>query len=193
MSMTQSRMLALGTRAPEFELPDVAAQRADGAQRGLASLTGTRGLMVVFICNHCPYVKLILQGLVQYARDYAPRGIGTVAISANDVTTHPEDSPQQMARLALSQGFGFPYLYDESQSVAKAYEAVCTPDLFLFDAKLELVYRGQFDGARPRNGVAVTGSDLRAATDALLQGKTVDRQIPSVGCNIKWKSDNAPR
>jgi peroxiredoxin len=184
-------MIALGTVAPDFELPDAASQAAGAAKRSLASVAGPRGLMVAFICNHCPYVKLILDGLVQYAHDYAPCGVATVAISSNDVSTHPEDAPAEMARVAQALGFGFPYLYDESQSVAKAYEAACTPDLFLFDAELRLVYRGQFDGARPRNGVAVTGADLRAATDALLQGKSVDTQLPSVGCNIKWKSDNA--
>lgn len=188
MVMTQSRMLSLGTKAPDFQLPDA----VSGQPRSLASFAPARGLMVAFICNHCPFVKLILDGLVQYAHDYAPRGIATVAISSNDAVSYPEDAPQAMAQLARAKQFGFPYLYDESQSVARSYEAVCTPDLFLFDAERKLFYRGQFDGARPRNGVAVTGGDLRAATDALLLGTSVLRQVPGVGCNIKWKAGNEP-
>ncbi|HTP39162.1 MAG TPA: thioredoxin family protein [Steroidobacteraceae bacterium] len=186
--MTQSRMLALGTRAPDFRLPDV----VSGNKLSLSDIPPGRGLMVAFICNHCPFVKLILDGLVQYAHDYAPRGIASVAISSNDVGSYPEDSPQAMATLARARHFGFPYLYDATQAVAKSYQAVCTPDLFLFDGERKLFYRGQFDGARPRNGVAVTGGDLRSASDALLQGKTVDQQLPSVGCNIKWLSGNEP-
>jgi peroxiredoxin len=181
-------MLPLGTPAPDFRLPDTA-----GKMIALGDCKSAPALVIMFICNHCPYVKHIQPGLAQFARDYQARGAAVVAISSNDVETHPADSPAKMAQEAKSAGYTFPYLYDESQATAKAYRAACTPDIFLFDADRKLVYRGQFDDSRPGNGAPVTGKDLRAAMDAVLAGKPVSpRQIPSVGCNIKWKSGNAP-
>ncbi len=145
------------------------------------------------ICNHCPFVKHIRQGLIQFARDYQAKGLAIVAINANDVANHPEDSPAKMAEDAKTFGYPFPYLYDESQATAQAYHAACTPDFFLFDADRKLVYRGQFDGSRPGNNVPVTGNDLRAAADAVLAGQPVSpEQNPSIGCNIKWKAGNEP-
>lgn len=188
MAVTPSRMLPLGTAAPAFTLPDT----VGGQPVAINACVGDRGLLVAFICNHCPFVLHILDGLVAFARDYRSRGIGTVAICANDALGYPQDAPAQMTRLAQARGFGFPYLYDESQQVARAYQAACTPDLYLFDAGLKLVYRGQFDGARPGNGVPVTGRDLRAAAEALLAGRTLAEQVPSVGCNIKWKAGSEP-
>jgi peroxiredoxin len=188
MALRQSTMLQLGTPAPDFALPDTA-----GWLRRLDDFAGSRGLLVAFICNHCPYVKHILEGFVHFAHDYGERGIAVVAISANDVATHPQDAPGEMAKLAHDCGFGFPYLHDESQHVAKAYRAVCTPDFFLFDATRHLAYRGQFDDSRPGNGKPVTGTALRAAADAILRGeRVVGPQIPSVGCNIKWKPGAEP-
>jgi peroxiredoxin len=185
MALTPSTMLALGTAAPDFRLPDTS-----GKMVALGDFKSSPALAVLFICNHCPYVKHIQSGLVKLARDYHPRGGAIVAISSNDVQNYPEDSPAKMAQEAKSAGYTFPYLYDESQAVAKAYQAACTPDIFLFDANRKLVYRGQFDDSRPGNGVPVTGKDLRAALDAVLGGKPVPaRQVPSVGCNIKWKSE----
>jgi peroxiredoxin len=184
MAQTPSNMLPLGTRAPDFTLPDT----VSGKPLSLEALKGAKGTAVMFICNHCPFVKHINAGLVQAARDYQPKGIAFVAISANDVANYPEDAPDQMKAVAGQLGYPFPYLYDESQDVARAYQAACTPDLYLFDANLACVYRGQFDDARPGNGAPVTGKDLRAALDALMAGKAVDpAQKPSVGCNIKWK------
>lgn len=181
-------MLPLGTLAPDFRLPDTA-----GKMITLDDFKSAPALVVFFICNHCPYVKHIQSGLAQFARDYQARGAAMVAISSNDVQTHPEDSPAKMAKEAKAAGYTFPYLYDESQATAKGYRAACTPDIFLFDAARKLVYRGQFDESRAGNGVPVTGKDLRAALDAVLGGKPVPaKQIPSVGCNIKWKSGNAP-
>jgi len=177
-------MLPLGTRAPAFTLPDT----VSGKQLSLDALKGARGTVVMFICNHCPYVKHVNAGLVQAAKDYAPKGIAFVAISSNDVASYPEDGPDKMHSVAWQLGYPFPYLYDESQAVAKAYQAACTPDLFLFDSQLACVYRGQLDDSRPGSGVPVTGKDLRAAMDALLAGTPVSpEQKPSVGCNIKWK------
>lgn len=188
MSLTPSTMLPLGTSAPDFRLPDT-----NGKMVSPADFNGAKALLVLFICNHCPYVKLIRHGLAQLGRDYLPRGVAIVAISSNDVSTHPGDSPAEMKREAAAIGYTFPYLYDETQAVAKAYRAACTPDVFLFDAARNLVYRGQFDDSRPGNGVPVTGRDLRAALDALLAGKPVSAdQKPGIGCNIKWKSGNAP-
>ena len=188
MALTPSTMLPLGTPAPDFRLPDTA-----GKMVALGDFKSAPALAVLFICNHCPYVKHIQAGLAQLARDYQPRGAAIVAISSNDVENYPEDGPAQMAREARTAGYTFPYLYDESQAVAKAYRAACTPDIFLFDAHRKLAYRGQFDDSRPGNGVAVTGRDLRAALEAVLAGKpAADRQIPSVGCNIKWKAGQAP-
>jgi peroxiredoxin len=187
MVMTQSRMLALGTAAPDFSLPDPA-----GKLHALEDFAHARALLVAFICNHCPYVKHIVDGLAQFARDYQPRGVAMVAINSNDASRYSDDSPANMAKLAAQKGFGFPYLYDASQAVAKAYQAVCTPDLFLFDQARHLVYRGQFDASRPGNGQPVTGADLRAAADAVLAGRATKEQIPSVGCNIKWKPGHEP-
>jgi peroxiredoxin len=180
----QSAMLALGTAAPPFKLPDAASGRAVS----LADFGGRRALLVSFICNHCPYVKNILDGFVAFAREYEPRGLGVVAISSNDISAYPADSPAEMAKLSSTKGFSFPYLYDESQAVARLYDAVCTPDFFLFDGERRLIYRGRFDGSSPGNRQPVTGADLRAAVDAALAGGSVSAtQMPSIGCGIKWK------
>ncbi|MSU57402.1 MAG: thioredoxin family protein [Pedosphaera sp.] len=188
MALTPSTMLALGTAAPDFQLQDPA-----GKYSTLASFKDKSALLVMFICNHCPYVKHVRAGLAQLAKDYEPRGAGIVAINANDVTSHPDDSPAKMAEEAKSAGYTFPYLFDEKQAVAKAYRAACTPDFFLFDRGRRLVYRGQFDASRPGNGIPVTGKDLRAALDAVLSGKPPSMmQTPSMGCNIKWKRGNEP-
>jgi len=188
MSLTPSTMLPLGTAAPDFRLPDT-----NGKTVSLADFKNAPALVVVFMCNHCPYVKLIREGLAKFGRDCQAKGAAIVGINANDAANYPADSPAKMREEAAAAGYTFPYLYDESQSVAKAYRAACTPDIFLFDAQQKLIYRGQFDDARPGNGVAVTGKDLRAALDAVLAGKSVPaKQTPSIGCNIKWKSGNAP-
>ena len=188
MAQTPSTMLEIGTRAPAFSLPEP----ATGNQIGLDDYSD-QPLLVVFSCNHCPYVLHILESFTEFANAVIERGLGVVMISANDVGGYPDDSPEKMAALAKRMGFGFPYLYDESQQVASAYRAACTPDFFLFDAGHGLVYRGQYDGARPGNSVAVTGSDLRAAVDALLAGSEIAaEQVPSVGCNIKWRAGNEP-
>lgn len=181
-------MLPLGTKAPDFQLPDTS-----GKQVGLAQFRGAPVLLVVFMCNHCPYVKHIRSGLAQLARDYQPRGVAMVGINSNDVVNYPDDSPKRMAAEAKAAGYIFPYLYDETQEVAKAYHAACTPDLYLFDKEQRLVYRGQLDDSRPGNSIPVTGTDVRAALDAVLAGKAVSsRQKPSIGCNIKWKPGNEP-
>jgi peroxiredoxin len=181
----QSAMLALSTAAPPFRLTDT----ASGKTVALEDFAASRALLVAFICNHCPYVKHILDGFVAFAREYGPRGLAVAAISSNDITTHPADSPGEMAKLAREKNFSFPYLYDESQAVARAYDAACTPDFFLFDGDRRLVYRGQFDGSRPGGRQPVTGADMRAAVDALLAGSPISAtQIPSVGCGIKWKA-----
>ncbi len=187
MVTKHSGTVALGTAAPDFSLPDAA-----GKLHALQDFAGARALVVAFICNHCPYVKHMVDGLVQFARDYSAQGVAVVAISSNDASRYPEDSPANMAQLAARKGFGFPYLYDASQSVAQAYEAVCTPDLYLFDQSRLLVYRGQFDGSRPGSQLAVTGADLRAAADAVLAGRRIEQQTPSVGCSIKWKAGQEP-
>jgi peroxiredoxin len=181
-------MLPLGTKAPEFSLPDT-----NGRAVSLASFQGAPALLVMFICNHCPYVKHVRTGLAQLARDYVPRRVGIVAISSNDVVNYPADSPAAMAAEAKAAGYLFPYLYDETQAVARAYRAACTPDFFLFDRHQRLAYRGQLDDSRPGNNVPVTGRDLRAALDAVLAGRPVaPKQKPSLGCNIKWKPGNEP-
>ena len=188
MALTPSTMLPLGTAAPDFKLPDT-----NGKTVSLADFKDKPALLVIFMCNHCPYVKHIRAGLAQLARDYLPRGAAIVGINANDVANHPDDSPAKMAQEVKSAGYVFPYLYDESQAVAKAYRAACTPDIFLFDKNRKLVYRGQFDDSRPGNGIPSTGKDLRAALDAVLTGKPVPAdQKASIGCNIKWKSGNEP-
>ena len=182
-------MLPLGTVAPDFRLPEP----ATGRVVSLADLVSAPALVVAFICNHCPYVKHVREGLARFGKDCAGQGTVLVAISANDMATHPDDSPARMAAKARSAGYTFPYLYDESQAVARAYRAACTPDFFLFDAQRRLVYRGQFDDSRPGNGVPVTGRDLRAALAALLAGQPVAKdQKPSLGCNIKWKPGQEP-
>jgi peroxiredoxin len=181
-------MLPLGTRAPDFALPNV-----DGRTVTLADSAGPKGTLVMFICNHCPFVKHVADQLAALGREYLPRGIGVVAISSNDVSSHPADSPEQMVHEAEDRGYVFPYLYDETQEVAHAYHAACTPDFFLFDGDRKLAYRGQLDSSRPGNDVPVTGADLRTAIDALLSGHPVPtEQRPSLGCNIKWKPGSEP-
>ncbi|MGA3283613.1 MAG: thioredoxin family protein [Verrucomicrobiota bacterium] len=188
MALTPSTMLPLGTTAPDFKLPDT-----NGKTVSLADFKNKPALLVLFICNHCPYVKHIRAGLAQLARDYLPRGVAIVGINSNDVANYPDDSPAKMKEEVKSAGYLFPYLYDESQAVAKAYRAACTPDIYLFDKGRKLVYRGQLDDSRPGNGIPVTGKDLRAALDAVLAGKPVSaNQKASMGCNIKWKSGNEP-
>ncbi len=188
MAATPSTMLPLGTVAPDFRLPD-----PSGRTYYLADFKKAPALLVAFICNHCPYVKLMRDEFARFARDYEQRGLAIVAVNSNDVSAHVEDDPAHMAEVSAASGFTFPYLYDETQEVAKAYHAACTPDLFLFDRERRLVYRGQFDDARPGNGRPVTGADLRAAADAILAGLRVStNQKPSLGCNIKWKRGNEP-
>ncbi|TVP55433.1 MAG: thioredoxin family protein [Gemmatimonadales bacterium] len=188
MARTPSTMLPLGTEAPDFSLPDT-----DGKTVALEDFREAPALVVMFICNHCPFVKHVREGLAEFGRDMAEKGVGVVAISSNNVETHPEDSPEKMAIEKREAGYPFPYLYDESQDVAEAYQAACTPDFFLFDGDRKLVYRGQFDGSRPGNEVPVTGEDLRRAVDAVLDGREVPgEQLPSLGCNIKWKPGRGP-
>ena len=188
MALTPSTMLPLGTTAPDFKLPD-----PNGKIVSLADFKGEPALLILFICNHCPYVKHIREGLAQLGREYLPRHAAIIAINSNDVANYPDDSPAKMKAEVKAAGYLFPYLYDESQAVAKAYRAACTPDIYLFDKNQKLVYRGQFDDSRPGNGVPVTGKDLRAALDAVLAGKPVSpNQTASVGCNIKWKAGNEP-
>jgi peroxiredoxin len=185
---TPSTMLALGTQAPDFRLPDT-----DGRLVGLADFAAAKALLVMFLCNHCPFVKHVQKELVRLANDYGGRDVAFVAISSNDVAAYPEDGPEAMKAEKARMGYPFPYLFDESQGVAKAYRAACTPDFFLFDAQRTLVYRGQLDDSRPSKSVPVTGSDLRRALDAVLAGSPVDtRQKASIGCNIKWKPGNEP-
>lgn len=187
MVKTASTMLPLGTTAPDFALPNT-----DGAIISRAQFAG-RPLCVIFMCNHCPFVVHIRSTLAQFAREYQQRGVAIVGISSNDVGSHPQDGPLQMQQEAQAAGYSFPYLYDQSQLVAIAYRAACTPDIFLFDADHALVYRGQFDASRPGNGVPVTGADLRAACDAVLSGQPVAaQQRPSIGCNIKWRAGAEP-
>jgi peroxiredoxin len=188
MVAVNSTMLPLGTKAPDFRLPDTS-----GKTVSLAEFANAPALVVVFMCNHCPYVKHIRNGLAQLARDYASRGVAVVGISSNDAVNYPADSPSKMAEEAKSAGYIFPYLFDETQEVAKAYRAACTPDFYLFDQEHRLVYRGQMDDSRPGNNVPVTGKDLRAALDALLAGKPASpQQKPSMGCNIKWRPGHEP-
>jgi thiol-disulfide isomerase/thioredoxin len=188
MVAVPSTMLPLETVAPSFTLPDPA-----GRDISLDALDDAQGLLVMFICNHCPFVKHIRVELARFCSEYQPKGLAVVAINSNDVDSHPDDSPEKMAEEVMQVGYTFPYLVDESQEVAKAYRAACTPDFFLFDREHRLVYRGQFDDSRPGNDVPVTGADLRAAADAVIEGDPVPRdQKPSIGCNIKWKPGNAP-
>lgn len=183
MARTPSTMLPLGTKAPDFSLPDT----VSGKTRSFRDLKGQLGTVVMFICNHCPFVKHVNPELVRLARDYSGRGIGVIAISSNDVENYPEDHPDRMRETAISEGYPFAYLYDGTQQVARDYQAACTPDFYLFDAKDLLVYRGQLDGSRPGNDVPLTGEDLRRALDCLVDGRPVpEEQKPSIGCNIKW-------
>ncbi len=180
MVLTPSNMLPLGTKAPDFTLPNP----KTGEQCHLSDLTGKNGTVIMFISNHCPYVIHIEQGIKDVANTYIDRGIHFIAIGANNVLTHPADGPDKIAE----KDYPFPYLYDESQAVAKAYDAACTPDIYMFDQENRCIYRGQFDAARPNNGIAVSGEDLRYALDCLLAQKPLDKeQKPSIGCNIKWK------
>lgn len=189
MVKTPSTMLALGTQAPAFSLPDV----ISGESISLDNFSTNKALLVMFLCRHCPYVKHVENELSAIGRDYGDKDVGIVAISSNDVEMYPEDSPEGLKEQAESLGFNFPYLFDEGQEVAKAYTAACTPDFFLFDASRTLVYRGQLDASRPGNDLPVTGKDLRDAIDAVLADLPVSGvQIPSIGCNIKWKEGNAP-
>jgi peroxiredoxin len=182
-------MLPIGTEAPPFSLPDP----ATGATVGLDDFADSPALLVVFMCNHCPYVKHLADGLATVTSDYIDRGVAVVAIQSNDVDNYPDDAPDRMVDEKARRGYRFPYLYDETQDVAKAYRAACTPDFFLFDGARRLAYRGQFDDSRPSNGLPVTGTDLTAAVDALLAGDTPSRdQKPSIGCNIKWRPENEP-
>lgn len=189
MVRTASTMiLSLGAKAPDFALPDT-----EGRILRLSDFGDAPALLVIFMCNHCPYVKHIADQLARFAKEYQTKGVAIVGINSNDVANYPDDSPEKMREEVKLRGYTFPYLYDETQEVAKAYRAACTPDFFLFDKDHRLVYRGQFDDSRPSNGIPVTGKDLRAALDAVLEGRPVSpEQKPSLGCNIKWKPGNEP-
>ncbi len=188
MVLTPSTMLPLGTQAPDFSLPD-----PWGKVVSLSDFADAPALLVVFLCNHCPYVKHIAPHFAQLASQYQARGVAVVAINSNDYQMYPEDSPEQMREEIQRRGYTFPYLIDETQAVVKAYRAACTPDFYVFDRQRRLVYRGQMDGSRPGNDVPITGQDLRRALDAVLEGRPVpDEQWPSLGCNIKWKPGNEP-
>ncbi|OHB54726.1 MAG: alkyl hydroperoxide reductase [Planctomycetes bacterium RBG_13_44_8b] len=189
MVMTASTMMPLGTPAPAFSLPDT-----EGNIISTDDFKDSPALLVIFMCNHCPFVKHILKGMVELVKKYQEKEVAIVGINSNDVASFSEDRPEMMAKIAKAAGFTFPYLYDETQEVAKAYRAACTPDFFLFDKKRKLVYRGQMDDSRPGNNIPVTGANLRAALDAVLAGgKVSNKQKPSMGCNIKWKHGNAPK
>ncbi|MEH2140032.1 thioredoxin family protein [Nostoc sp.] len=189
MALTASTMLPLGTKAPDFDLPEVVLGKATS----LSTFAEKKALVVMFICRHCTFVKHIQQELVQLGKDYFTSDLAIVAISANDAKNYPDDAPESLQAFATEQGFNFTLCYDESQETAKAYTAACTPDFFVFDEQRQLVYRGQLDDSRPSNGKPVTGADLRAAIEAVLAGQPVtSEQKPSVGCNIKWKSGNQP-
>jgi len=184
MSYTESTMLALGTRAPEFELPDT----VSGRTLSLEQLKSDKATVVMFLCNHCPYVIHVNPEIVRLSAEYRKKGVALIGISANDAAAYPQDGPDKMKLHAEQVGYDFPYLYDETQEVARAYDAACTPDFYVFDADLRLAYRGRLDDSRPKSGTPLTGADLRAALEAVLEGRPVDaRQYPSGGCNIKWK------
>lgn len=184
MARTPSTMVALGTKAPDFNLSDT----ISGKQIALSDIKGDVATVIMFICNHCPFVKHVNEELVRLANDYKNKGIGFAAINSNDAVKHPDDSPGLMMQVAKQLKYPFPYLYDESQEVAKAYDAACTPDFFIYDNNLALVYRGQLDDSRPGNEIAVTGNDIRYALECLINNKPVSEfQRPSIGCNIKWK------
>ena len=188
MAVTASTMLTLGTSAPDFSLPDT-----EGNLVSVEDFKDAPALLVIFLCNHCPFVKHVVDGLVGLVKVYQAKGVAVVGINSNDVEDYPEDRPEMMAKVAKQKGFTFPYLCDETQDVAKAYHAACTPDFFLFDGERKLVYRGQMDDSRPGNNIPVTGADLRAALDAVLAGNSVAaQQKPSIGCNIKWKHGTEP-
>jgi peroxiredoxin len=189
MALTPSTMLPLGTAAPDFSLTDT----VSGKKMSLASFKERKALLVMFICNHCPYVKHLKSALAQLGKDYATKDVAIVGIGSNDPESHPDDAPDKLAADAKANGYPFPVLFDESQKTAQAYKAACTPDFFVFDASRKLAYRGQFDDSRPGNGKPVTGSDLRAALDAVAAGKSAaSKQVPSIGCNIKWRAGNEP-
>jgi len=189
MAAQSNQDLPLGSAAPAFALPDT----VSGRTIRLSDYAASRALLVAFLCNHCPYVVHVRQGFVDFAREVQPRGVAIVAISSNDPGTHPQDGPEQMQQLAREAGFSFPYLFDETQQVARAYHAVCTPEFYLFDASQRLVYRGRFDGSRPGGSTPVTGAQLRSAVESVLAGRPVDAtQLPSVGCSIKWKPGSSP-
>lgn len=184
MARTPSNMLELGTKAPEFSLLDT----ISGETKSLEQLKGEKGTVIMFICNHCPFVIHVNPKITELAKDYQRKGIGFIAISSNDIENYPQDAPELMTVRAKEEGYPFPYLYDETQDVAKSFDAACTPDFYLFDQDLSLVYRGQLDDSRPQNGVPLTGKDLSNAMDAVLNGTKVDvLQKPSIGCNIKWR------
>jgi len=188
MARTISTMLPLGTSAPDFSLPDT-----EGHLVSLDDFKSAPAILVIFMCNHCPFVKHVLNGMVELVREYQEKGVKAVGINSNDVASFPEDSPKKMAKVARDTGFTFPYLYDETQEAAKAYHAACTPDFFLFDGDRKLIYRGQMDDSRPGNNLPVTGADLRNALDAVLEGKQIPaEQKPSMGCNIKWRQGSEP-
>ncbi len=188
MVKTASTMLPLGTKAADFSLVSV-----DGRTYSLADFGNAPALLVVFMCNHCPFVIHVAPELARLAAEYQQKGVAVVGINSNDVSNYPQDSPEQMVHEAESRGYTFPYLFDETQEVAKAYHAACTPDFYVFDKELKLVYRGQLDASRPESGTEPTGADLRKALDAVLAGRPVsEEQTPSLGCNIKWKESNAP-
>ena len=188
MVKTASTMLPLGTPAPAFSLRNV-----DGEMVSLEDFQGKPALLVIFMCNHCPFVKHIAEQLAQLGREYQGQGVGVVAISSNEIANHPEDSPEQMIHEVEQRGYTFPYLYDEDQDVAIAYRAACTPDFYVFDGDQKLAYRGQLDSSRPDSGIPVSGEDLRAALDAVLSGQPInEQQVPSIGCNIKWKEGAEP-
>jgi peroxiredoxin len=189
MALTPSTMLPLGTAAPDFSLTDT----VSGKKMSLATFKDRKALLVMFICNHCPYVKHLKSALAQLGNDYAKKDVAIIGISANDPVSHPDDAPDKLAADAKASGYSFPVLFDESQKTAQAYKAACTPDFFVFDASRKLAYRGQFDDSRPGNGKPVTGSDLRGALDAVLAEKApASKQVPSIGCNIKWRAGNEP-
>ncbi len=190
MVKTASTMLPLGTAAPEFQLPDVVSNQTIS----LATFADGQALLLIFLCQHCPFVKHVQQELARIGQDYSQQSLGIVAISANDIANYPDDAPEKLKQMAEDLNFNFPVCYDESQEVSKAYTAACTPDFFLFDSERQLAYRGQLDDSRPSNNIPVTGKDLRRAIDAVLQAQTVDfEQKPSIGCNIKWKPGNEPK
>ena len=188
MVLTPSTMLPLGTKAPAFSLPNL-----EGKQVSLDDFAGAPAYLVVFMCNHCPYVKHVAPQLATLAKEYQAKGVAVVGINSNDVKSHPDDAPDMMAQEAKARGYTFPYLFDATQKVAHAYKAACTPDFYVFDKDKKLAYRGQLDSSRPDSGIPVTGQDLRAALDAVLAGKPVAAdQKPSIGCNIKWMAGNEP-